>query len=95
MAASRGLGVSVPTDHHHDHEPPRPADVGILALEVYFPATFVSQAALEAFDGVSGGKYTEGLGQEGMAVCTDREDVVSMSLTGKRRRGSRVLLRAC
>lgn len=35
---------------------------------------------MEADDGVSG-KYTRGLGQEAMACCNDREDVVSMALT--------------
>ena len=30
-----------------------PQDVGILALEVYFPSEFVDQQELEAFDGVS------------------------------------------
>lgn len=30
-----------------------PQDVGILAIEVYFPAEYVEQAELEAFDGAS------------------------------------------
>lgn len=30
-----------------------PQDVGILAVEVYFPAEYVEQQELEAFDGVS------------------------------------------
>lgn len=30
-----------------------PQDVGILAIEVYFPAEYVEQEELEAFDGVS------------------------------------------
>ncbi|GAQ90489.1 hydroxymethylglutaryl-CoA synthase [Klebsormidium nitens] len=59
----------------------RPEHVGILALEVYFPASRVLQAALEAHDGVSAGKYTIGLGQDAMAFCSDNEDVISMSLT--------------
>ncbi|KAK9809077.1 hypothetical protein WJX72_009054 [[Myrmecia] bisecta] len=63
-----------------------PADhVGILALEVYFPAQYVDQAALEVFDGVSHGKYTVGLGQAAMAFCSEQEDVVSMSMTAVQR----------
>ncbi|KAK4531785.1 hypothetical protein CCYA_CCYA09G2642 [Cyanidiococcus yangmingshanensis] len=55
--------------------------VGILAMEVYFPRTYVDQHALETFDGVSSGKYTVGLGQEAMSFCGDREDVRSMCMT--------------
>ncbi|XP_056173967.1 hydroxymethylglutaryl-CoA synthase-like isoform X2 [Syzygium oleosum] len=56
-------------------------NVGILAMEVYFPPTCVQQEALEAHDGVSKGKYTIGLGQDCLAFCTEVEDVISMSLT--------------
>eukprot|EP00850_Spirogloea_muscicola_P007470 SM000038S14283 [mRNA] locus=s38:28726:32526:+ [translate_table: standard] len=62
-------------------EKPRPAHVGILAMEVYFPPTYVEQAELETHDGVSAGKYTIGLGQTALAFCSDQEDVISMSLT--------------
>jgi hypothetical protein len=41
----------------------RPENVGILAIEVYFPKQMVAQADLEIYDGVSRGKYTAGLGQ--------------------------------
>ncbi|KAG0003878.1 Hydroxymethylglutaryl-CoA synthase, cytoplasmic [Entomortierella chlamydospora] len=58
-----------------------PANVGIHALEFYFPTKFVDQTELEQFDGVSAGKYTIGLGQNKMAVCDDREDINSISLT--------------
>ncbi|KAF9355862.1 Hydroxymethylglutaryl-CoA synthase, cytoplasmic [Mortierella sp. AD094] len=58
-----------------------PANVGIHALEFYFPSKFVDQTELEQFDGVSAGKYTIGLGQNQMAVCDDREDINSISLT--------------
>ncbi|KAG0234394.1 hypothetical protein B0O80DRAFT_383445 [Mortierella sp. GBAus27b] len=58
-----------------------PANVGILALEFYFPSKFVNQTELEQFDGVSAGKYTIGLGQTNMAVCDDREDINSIALT--------------
>jgi 3-hydroxy-3-methylglutaryl CoA synthase len=80
---------------------------GIIALEVYWPATFVSQIELgsctvrstpycfldpnsilrwlsvEKSDGCIG-KYTIGLGQHKMAFCTEREDVHSLCLTGKK-----------
>ncbi|KAJ8673439.1 hypothetical protein QAD02_004701 [Eretmocerus hayati] len=58
-----------------------PKDVGIRAMEVYFPAQYVDQAELEQFDGVSAGKYTVGLGQSRMGFCNDREDVNSLCLT--------------
>ncbi|KAF7798733.1 hypothetical protein EIP86_009958 [Pleurotus ostreatoroseus] len=48
----------------HDVDvPPRPKDVGILAMEMYFPRRCISEEELEEFDGVSKGKYTIGLGQ--------------------------------
>lgn len=58
-----------------------PGHVGILALELVVPSRYVNQKDLESHDRVSKGKYTIGLGQERMAVCSDREDVVSLSLT--------------
>lgn len=58
-----------------------PQDVGILAMEVYFPYTYVDQAELEQYDGVSAGKYTIGLGQAKMGFCSDREDINSLCLT--------------
>ncbi|KAL2631809.1 hypothetical protein R1flu_016495 [Riccia fluitans] len=60
---------------------PRPENVGILALEVYFPTSYVMQEELEVHDGVGKGKYTIGLGQDRLGFCTDCEDVISMSLT--------------
>ncbi|KAF8809508.1 hydroxymethylglutaryl-CoA synthase [Phlegmacium glaucopus] len=63
-----------------DAELPRPKDVGVLAMEVYFPRRCVSEADLEVFDGVSKGKYTIGLGQEYMAWPDDREDINSFAL---------------
>lgn len=56
-------------------------NVGILAMDIYFPPTYIRQEALEAHDGASKGKYTIGLGQDCMAFCTELEDVISMSLT--------------
>ncbi|KAB5573633.1 hypothetical protein DKX38_000827 [Salix brachista] len=56
-------------------------NVGVLAMDIYFPPTCVQQEALEAHDGASKGKYTIGLGQDCLGFCTEVEDVISMSLT--------------
>ncbi|WVZ10579.1 hypothetical protein V8G54_015109 [Vigna mungo] len=56
-------------------------NVGILAIDIYFPPACVQQEALETHDGASKGKYTIGLGQDCMSFCTEVEDVISMSLT--------------
>ncbi|KAL3285879.1 hypothetical protein HHI36_000399 [Cryptolaemus montrouzieri] len=58
-----------------------PKDVGILAIEITIPALYVDQEDLEKYDGVSAGKYTIGLGQRAMGICTDREDINSLCLT--------------
>ncbi|KIM34331.1 hypothetical protein M408DRAFT_325760 [Serendipita vermifera MAFF 305830] len=58
----------------------RPQDVGILAMEMYFPQRCISEAALEEFDGVPQGKYTIGLGQKYMVFTDDREDINSFAL---------------
>ena len=55
--------------------------MGILAIEVYTPSTYVSQAKLEEHSGVSQGRYTIGLGQNGLAVTGDAEDINSLCLT--------------
>ncbi|KAL9128377.1 MAG: hypothetical protein Q9217_002931 [Psora testacea] len=59
----------------------RPLNIGIKAIEIYFPSQCVDQAELENFDGVSKGKYTIGLGQTKMSFCDDREDIYSFALT--------------
>jgi hydroxymethylglutaryl-CoA synthase len=59
----------------------RPENIGIKAIEIYFPNQCVEQSELEKFDGVSSGKYTIGLGQTKMAFCDDREDIYSIALT--------------
>ncbi|KAG9248732.1 hydroxymethylglutaryl-coenzyme A synthase C terminal-domain-containing protein [Calycina marina] len=59
----------------------RPQNIGIKAIEIYFPSQCVDQAELEKFDGIPAGKYTIGLGQTKMAFCDDREDIYSLSLT--------------
>ncbi|KAK4703136.1 hydroxymethylglutaryl-CoA synthase, partial [Phenoliferia sp. Uapishka_3] len=59
----------------------RPKNVGIHAMDLYFPQRCIAESDLEAFDGVSAGKYTVGLGQERMAFCDDREDISSFLLT--------------
>ncbi|KAJ5578661.1 Hydroxymethylglutaryl-CoA synthase [Penicillium hispanicum] len=50
-----------------------PQNVGIKAIEIYFPNRYVAQTDLEAFLGASMGKYTIGLGQASMSFCDDRE----------------------
>ncbi|KAI8069152.1 hydroxymethylglutaryl-CoA synthase [Gongronella butleri] len=66
------------TANNFDHYP---KNVGILAMEMYFPSRCVNQSEMETFDGVSAGKYTIGLGQDVMAFIDDREDIQSISLT--------------
>jgi len=34
----------------------RPQNIGIKAIEIYFPSQYVEQSELEKFDGVSTGK---------------------------------------
>ena len=59
-----------------------PQDVGIVAIEFYGPREYIEQFDLETFDGhKEHGKYTEGLGQTRMAICSDREDIHSICLT--------------
>ena len=59
----------------------RPQNIGIKAIEIYFPSQCVDQSELEKFDGVAAGKYTIGLGQTKMSFCDDREDIYSIALT--------------
>lgn len=59
----------------------RPSHVGILACELYIPPLYVEQTELEVHDKVSKGKYTIGLGQQRMALCSDHEDICSLCLT--------------
>jgi len=67
---------------HGDSTPQTwPHQVGILAMDIYFPHQYVDQAELESHDGVSAGKYTVGLGQTRMGFCSDREDVNSLCLS--------------
>eukprot|EP00475_Leptophrys_vorax_P039081 TRINITY_DN699_c0_g1_i1.p1 TRINITY_DN699_c0_g1~~TRINITY_DN699_c0_g1_i1.p1 ORF type:complete len:655 (-),score=171.66 TRINITY_DN699_c0_g1_i1:252-2216(-) len=58
-----------------------PDNVGILAMEMYFPRTYVHQQDLEKFMKESSGKFTKGLGQDGLAFVSDREDIYSLCLT--------------
>ncbi|XP_016078798.1 PREDICTED: hydroxymethylglutaryl-CoA synthase, mitochondrial isoform X2 [Miniopterus natalensis] len=58
-----------------------PKDVGILAMEVYFPAQYVDQTDLEKYNNVEAGKYTVGLGQTRMGFCSVKEDINSLCLT--------------
>ena len=59
----------------------RPSNVGIVAIDCYFPRGYVAQADLEKSDGVSQGKYTIGLGQTNMSFSSDREDINSVCLS--------------
>ena len=55
-------------------------NVGILAIDIYFPLRYVAQSDMEVFDNCVG-KYTKGLGQINMAFCDDREDITSIFLS--------------
>lgn len=55
--------------------------MGILDLEVYFPAQYVDQTDLEKYNNVEAGKYTVGLGQTQMGFCSVQEDINSLCLT--------------
>ncbi|CRL24586.1 Hydroxymethylglutaryl-CoA synthase, eukaryotic [Penicillium camemberti] len=61
--------------------PSNSQNVGIKALEIYFPSRYVPQNELETYLGASTGKFTIGLGQQKMSFCDDREDTYSMALT--------------
>ncbi|KGO50088.1 Hydroxymethylglutaryl-coenzyme A synthase C-terminal [Penicillium expansum] len=61
--------------------PSNAQNVGIKALEIYFPSRYVPQSELETYLGASTGKFTIGLGQQKMSFCDDREDLYSMALT--------------
>ena len=56
-------------------------NVGILAIETYFPSAHVLQSDLELADKVPKGKYTLGLGQDALAFVGDREDINSIALS--------------
>jgi hydroxymethylglutaryl-CoA synthase len=58
-----------------------PSSIGILACELYIPSLYVEQSSLETYDNVSKGKYTIGLGQQRIAICSDHEDICSLCLT--------------
>eukprot|EP00475_Leptophrys_vorax_P000378 TRINITY_DN1021_c0_g1_i1.p2 TRINITY_DN1021_c0_g1~~TRINITY_DN1021_c0_g1_i1.p2 ORF type:complete len:480 (+),score=98.08 TRINITY_DN1021_c0_g1_i1:95-1441(+) len=55
-------------------------NVGIVALEVYFPRMYVPQSDMEKYLQVPQGKITVGLGQTRMAFVDEREDIYSLSL---------------
>lgn len=64
---TEGKFVIMPTNGvSHESTAPSgwPKDVGIHAIEIYFPPYFVEQKELEKFDGVSEGKYTLGTSVE-------------------------------
>jgi hypothetical protein len=81
-SAARRFSESSSSHQNSFAAPPEPdKNVGILAMEVYTPSAHVKQSKLEEHMGVSAGKYTIGLGQEGIAVTGDAEDVNSLCLT--------------
>lgn len=55
--------------------------MGILALEVYFPAQYVDQTDMEKFNNVEAGKYTVGMGQTQTGFCSVQEGINSLCLT--------------
>ncbi len=77
-SAARKLSRSSSTAAANDDDG---KNVGILAMQVYSPSTYVSQEDLEEHAGVAKGRYTIGLGQDGLGVCGDAEDVNSLCLT--------------
>ncbi|XP_025069394.1 hydroxymethylglutaryl-CoA synthase, mitochondrial isoform X2 [Alligator sinensis] len=79
-AAQKGSFSTIPVDRSSRSDL-WPKDVGILALEVYFPSQYVEQVELEKYDGVEAGKYTQGLGQRQMGFCSAHEDINSLCLT--------------
>ena len=58
-----------------------PQNVGIHAMDIYFPSTYILQSDLESFHSIPQGKYTIGLGQLGLSFVSDREDVYSIALS--------------
>jgi hypothetical protein len=85
--SASSLNLSPQTEHDEStrnknyHNTPKDKNVGILAIEVYTPSTYIEQIELEEHSGVSAGKYTLGLGQDGLGFCGDAEDVNSLALT--------------
>lgn len=77
----RGISYRMPSFKSSMTDRSWPQDVGIVAIDAYFPSQYVDQQQLESFDGVSQGKYTIGLGQTKMGFCSDREDINSLCLT--------------
>ncbi|XP_039340469.1 hydroxymethylglutaryl-CoA synthase, mitochondrial isoform X2 [Mauremys reevesii] len=80
-AATQQASFSTVSVEHLSRSDSWPKDVGILALEVYFPSQYVEQVELEKYDGVEAGKYTLGLGQKQMGFCSAHEDINSLCLT--------------
>jgi len=84
MSTSNGINGHSTAEYQPPFTPDattRAQNVGIHAMDVYFPTRCVSEADLEKYDGVAAGKYTIGLGQEFMAFTDDREDINSFLLT--------------
>ena len=65
------------------------SDIGILAMEYYSPRSCVDQSDLEAYMGISPGKFTIGLGQKKLRFAGVNEDVRSIAMTALKRMVSR------
>ncbi|KAH9975383.1 hydroxymethylglutaryl-CoA synthase [Lactifluus volemus] len=59
--STTSVSTSSPSVFETQAQRPRPQDVGILGIEMYFPRRCISEQDLEVYDGVSQGKYTIGL----------------------------------
>ncbi|PWY72883.1 hypothetical protein BO70DRAFT_381679, partial [Aspergillus heteromorphus CBS 117.55] len=60
---------------------PPPINIGIKALEIYFPPTSIPQTTLETHLHAPTGKHTLGHGQTSMAIPSDHDDTASLALT--------------
>ena len=67
----------------------KPTNIGIHAIEVYFPLSYITLEDLEERDiEILGevnrekikGKYTKGLGQNSLSFCSDREDIITLMM---------------
>lgn len=80
-AARKLSSSSLQDEGRNGNSDSKQKNVGILAMEVYTPSTYITQERLEEHSGVSKGKFTIGLGQNGLGICGDCEDVNSLALT--------------
>eukprot|EP00934_Nitzschia_sp_Nitz4_P006617 Nitzschia sp. Nitz4//scaffold2_size372955//291371//294784//NITZ4_000457-RA/size372955-snap-gene-0.103-mRNA-1//-1//CDS//3329546880//6607//frame0 len=81
LASEAAKRLSSSNDNNDNNSAVLSKAVGILGIEVYTPSTYITQAELEEHSGVAQGRYTLGLGQDGLGICGDVEDVNSLALT--------------